>query len=115
MADFPVVKTEYNWMEVPVFDPTLRTIFSSGDTKTRLIIDPDDLLYQISFSIRNLTYADLIKLEIWEGNITVNKDVFDFVNYKNDTWTLYLTEHIEYSTIKPNLFNANIKCYGVKN
>jgi len=110
-------ETEHTWSESPVYDPTLRTLFSSGDEAARLIVESEDVYYEVNLTVKYMTLSQLIALENWEKEILIGSDTFSFTDWNGNNWTMILMDQISYETVKAKetLFNASIKMYGRKN
>ena len=114
-ANFPTLsKKEYVWSADIIYDPTIRTTFSSLEVATRLIVNAVDLFYKINLEIRSLSLSDYILLATWEKEILLNTDTFSFVDTASVTWTMTLISPIKYTVVhaKETLYNVSINFIG---
>lgn len=82
-----------DWQKTVAFDPTISTEFASGDVATRPMFTA--LLYQISFSYRYLSAADLTIIENYQEHVVVGASEFTIREYRTDLdWSVRLLRPI---------------------
>ena len=102
-----------DWQKTPMFDPTIRTEFASGDPGSRAMFTA--VLYKISFGYHWLTAADATLIEDHESHVHIGSSAFDFRNpYTNEDWEVRLVKPIiiRAEPELPSRFHTAIELFG---